>query len=348
MRLIERCSAIIKLLPSNSDVVFGHSTWDTYESLFPRIIKHYSFPLVRGGKVTSQGYDVYFSASPALMSSVDDYYTTSGFSQLGVIETTNSLYNVRLLEKVVPSTNLCWMRAILANQLATDGYNWAEQFSKHHSGTYTNQWMSLDLKLFSPGSDPLPGFLTVYEEVPGLDHYEDQTKFLIDNTYWPSYNNPFYSDIFEASGYAKVCEFDETSCHDTAPRAKIFREYHSQIVDVQGGMWMLAYNGFQNDTASLNDSCNAIACRGDLEPSGNGGAFGALDAKVALATEVKRDAGVAPRFYARLGPTTDQQPVFCWSSYPEEADYSHNAHPDCFDFKWQQFPPKTASIDKKV
>ncbi len=342
-RLIERCSAIVKLLPGNSDVVFGHATWDTYESLFPRIIKHYSYPLVRANKVTSQGYDVYFSSSPALMSSVDDFYTSSGFAKLGVIETTNSLFNVKLLDQIVPSSNLCWMRALLSNQLATSGYNWAQQFSRYHSGTYTNQWMSLDLTKFQPGQLPESGFLTVYEEVPGLDHYEDQTQFLINNAYWPSYNVPFYPDIFQASGYAKVCQFDKNNCYDTAPRAMIFKQYKDQVTDLKGGMWILSYNSWQNDTASQYDSCNAIACRGDLEPdAASVGAFGALDAKVALASDVKRNAGQRPTFYARLGPTSDQQPVFCWSSFAESSSYSHNAHPDCFNFTWQQFPPSTA------
>jgi hypothetical protein len=33
LKTFERCSAIIKVLPDKSDVVFGHATWDTFESL---------------------------------------------------------------------------------------------------------------------------------------------------------------------------------------------------------------------------------------------------------------------------------------------------------------------------
>jgi len=341
--LVERCSAIIKVLPDMSDVTFGHATWDSYESLFPRIIKHYNFPLMRGG-FAEHHYDVYFSSSPALLSSVDDFYTVSGYAQLGVMETTNSLFNIKLLDKVAHESNLCWMRVILSNQLATSGASWAEVFAKYHSGTYTNQWMAMDLKLFSEGSAPLPGFLTVLEEVPGLVHYEDQTEFLNKFSYWPSYNNPFYEDIFEASGYAKACLLDKSSCHDTAPRASIFRDYQSSIVDIKGTEDILSHNDWQTDLASLNDSCNSIACRGDLEPvTRKIGAFGALDAKVSSANLAKRYPGTAPVFFARLGPTHDQQPVFCWSSFVNAADYSHNGHPDCFDFDWKSFPAPTAA-----
>lgn len=74
---VERCSAIVKLLPNYADVVYGHATWDTYESLGPRIFKHVSYPLHQDGYF-KQPYDVYFSSSPGLLSSVDDFFTVSG------------------------------------------------------------------------------------------------------------------------------------------------------------------------------------------------------------------------------------------------------------------------------
>eukprot|EP01034_Spumella_vulgaris_P031851 gene31851-39343_t len=279
--LVNRCSAIVKLLPDNSDVVYGHATWDSYEGLSPRILKHYSFPLLRNGKAEHH-YDVHFSSSPALLTSVDDFFTVSGYAQLGIIETTNELYNLKLLDQVVPESVLSWTRAITANQIANSGAHWAETFARYHSGTYTNQWMALDLKLFTPGSPPKDGFFTVFEEVPGIVHIEDQTKALISEGYWGSYNTPFYKDISEASGYAALCEKSSEQCHDTCPRALIFKQYQDQITDVTGGQWML----------------------GDLEPKEVWrGAYGALDAKVTTATLSKRNPGVAPVYYARLGPT---------------------------------------------
>lgn len=70
-------------------------------------------------------------------------------------------------------------RARLANQLAHSGQSWAEIFSLFHSGTYVNQWMVLDFKKFTSGTDPQTGFLTVLEEVPGYIHYEDMTEVLV-------------------------------------------------------------------------------------------------------------------------------------------------------------------------
>lgn len=40
----DHCSAFIKVLPDQSDVVFAHNTWDDYRNMGPRIFKHYIFP----------------------------------------------------------------------------------------------------------------------------------------------------------------------------------------------------------------------------------------------------------------------------------------------------------------
>jgi hypothetical protein len=40
----DHCSAFIRLLPDNSDVIFAHNTWDDFQNAAPRIFKQYSFP----------------------------------------------------------------------------------------------------------------------------------------------------------------------------------------------------------------------------------------------------------------------------------------------------------------
>jgi hypothetical protein len=337
--LVERCSSIIKLVENKSDVVFGHATWDTFESLGPRILKHYSLPIMRR-QHAEHHYDVYFSSSPGVLSSIDDFFTVSGYAQLGVMETTNSLYNLRLLNDIVPNTVLSWTRAVTSNQMASSGSDWAVQFARYHSGTYTNQWMAMDLKKFTPGLAPEAGFLTVFEEVPGLTHTKDMTDVLIKQGYWASYNVPYFPDIAQASGYAKLCQVNKDYCFETAPRAYIFRDNQANVSDLSGGNWMLSYNDFQHDVASRNDSCSTIACRGDLEPDvASRGAFGALDTKVSSAVNAKRYPGNAPRILARLGPTSQQQPTFCWSQMADEQQYVHNGQPDCYDFAPIIFPP---------
>ena len=77
---VDHCSALIKLLPDRSDVLFGHNTWDDYQCAFPRIFKRYQYRHLLGGASGtekwghSMWFDVHFSSSPGLLSSVDDFY----------------------------------------------------------------------------------------------------------------------------------------------------------------------------------------------------------------------------------------------------------------------------------
>lgn len=351
-RRVERCSALVKLLPDGSDVLFGHNTWDGYQGMAPRIFKHYSFSLFRGNDVPAQPYDVQFSSSPLLLSSVDDFFVLDGAANLGVIETTNSLFNVRLLDLVVPQSALSWQRAQVANVVAASGAAWPELFARYHSGTYTNQWIVLDLALFSPGVAPSAGFLSVLEEVPGKVVWADQTATLVRQGFWSSYNNPFYSEIRELSGYTALCRGGASeACYDQSPRAVLFVQYQDSVTVMAGMQAIMQYNNYTLDAASAGDACAAIACRGDLPEPLEGGPFGALDAKISSARLARRapsSAGqqpYAPRIYAHLGPTMSggTLPPFCWSaSYPEGASeirYSHQGHPDCFDFGWHTFGP---------
>jgi hypothetical protein len=345
LKAFERCSAIIKLLPDLSDVIFGHTTWDSFEGIGPRILKNYHFPMMRG-EYPEHYYDTFFSSSPGLLSSVDDFFIINGYANLAVTETTNSIYNLTVLDLVKPESVLSWTRAIVSNQLASNGYDWATQFSKYHSGTYVNQWMVLDLKRFSVGKAPEKGFFTVFEETPGLVHYEDMTDTLITDSYWASYNIPYFQDIIEASGNGILCSKDSDYCYETAPRALLFQQYHSQVNDIEGGKWILGYNSYQNDSLSKNDPCNTITCRGDLyeEKFLWRGAYGGLDVKVSSFVNAKRKSGINPIIHTRLGPSNDQQKTFCWSDIENNVTqkrslYSHNGQPDCFDFPYVTFPP---------
>lgn len=133
------------------------------------------------------------------------------------------------------------------------------------------------------------GFLTVLEEIPGYIHWADQTAHLLSVGYWASYNNPYFPDISVLSGNADLCDIDVVSCYDTDPRAMIFKQKQGKVNSLKDLQYLMGYNNFQIDPLSLNDSCNAIACRQDLEPNrDNVYPFGAIDMKVTSATMLLR------------------------------------------------------------
>lgn len=359
---LERCSGLIKVLPGWSDVLFAHNTWDGYGGLGPRIFKKYSYPITaRKSSSNSPSeyipYTTYFSSSPILLSSVDDFFVLNGRASLGVIETTNSMFNLPLLDLVKPETVLSWQRSTAANMLSSSGSEWAQIFSRYHSGTYTNQWMILDTAMFVPGTAPKTGFFTVLEEVPGLIVYDDMTSVLVEQQFWSSYNSPFFPEIQEASGYAKLCKKGASNaCYEKAPRAQLFKQYQSTVIDMPTMEALMQYNNFTADAASDDDSCKAIACRGDLQPiESDAGAFGALDAKIGSVLLAKSASGVAqktagtsresdsgefsPPIFIHLGPATSSGslPPFCWAQFDSVSNghvYSHIGQPECFDFSW--------------
>ena len=67
-----KCSALIKLLPGNADLLTSHDTWSEYQSML-RIFKLYHLPYqqlvpqVPGGAISMSSY-------PGKLQSEDDYY----------------------------------------------------------------------------------------------------------------------------------------------------------------------------------------------------------------------------------------------------------------------------------
>jgi len=345
-----RCSSLFKLAPDNSDVYFAHNTWDSFTANGPRTIKHYKTPSF-SAEDASMTRDMYLSSSPGLLSSVDDYYTVySDQSAFAVIETTNDIMAPELFKKVVPESCLSWMRVTASNAMASDGTSWAQVFSRYASGTYTNQWQVGDMNKFVAGSSPRPGFFTVVEEIPGKVHYEDMTGFLNEHKYWPSYNVPYFDDIYHESGNEAACKAGtkngETDfCYDTCSRAQIFAMRQDTVVDMASMQAMISYNDYLNDPISNGDPCAAIACRRDLSEGKSSYPAGAMDGKASSATTVQASVALAragksasPIMHARMGPTHDEVKPFCWSDQAEE--YVHEGQPDCFAFEWLAFPPQ--------
>lgn len=355
----DHCSALVKILPDYSDVLFGHVTWDDYQCAAPRIFKSFEYPYLKNNEPVGW-YVTHFSSSPGMLSSVDDFYINRGTTYSAVMETSLDIYENDLLDKLQPLSVLAWMRTITANFLATGGDDWVKVFSTHASGTYSNQWMILDLNKFSAGQKPQAGFLTVLEEMPGYIHWEDMTDYITKSSYWPSYNNPYFQDIADISGQTDLCASDDMFCYDTDPRGQIFAAHQANIQTAEDFEKMLGYNHYETDPISQNNSCHAISCRMDLQPNVTlRYPFGAIDAKMSsysLALPATADAITdydheyygalsIPMVKSRFGMTHDTQEPFCWDKFKDKTDirgkpFNHYGHPECFDYDWITLPPK--------
>ncbi|CAI6362403.1 unnamed protein product [Macrosiphum euphorbiae] len=343
----ESCSVLIKLLPGSKELFFSHVTGNRYETML-RIQKRYrlNYKESKSSYQLVLGHDITFSSYPGFIYSMDDFYLIS--SGLAVTETTISVYNPQLWTYVQPVGQvLVFVRAMVANRLASDGLAWTKLFKKYNSGTYNNQWLVINYSLFRPGRKlPRRGLLFMLEQIPGLVETRDLTESFLNQTYWAGYNVPFLPAISEASGQDDMVKrYGNWFSYKDTPRARILARDHVGVTDVPSMMHLMRSNDFRNDPESRCESCappysaaNAISSRDDLNDKDGVYPFealgysnkGAIDAKVTSHMTFKK-----LRFLAVSGPTRGtggRLGEFCFSK-SHVANFSHIGLPDCWSFK---------------
>jgi len=129
----------------------------------------------------------------------------------------------------------------------------------------------------------------------------------LERNYWPSYNIPYFPEIYNRSGYpqftakvrARQAVLAATAPDDTAnaqwgnvinslsyqlaPRAKISRRDQSTVSDLAGLKAYMRSNSFRTEPFSGGSAFGAICGRGDVDPA-KPKASGCSDAKVGVKT----------------------------------------------------------------
>lgn len=339
------CSALVKVLADQTDLLIGHNTWTHYANML-RIYKLYDLKFQKSSTDTSiiPGHTLAFPSYPTRLYSGDDFYITS--AGLVTMETSIENSNPDLWKYITPECIFENMRVMAANRLASSGAEWVSIFGRENSGTYNNEWMVVDMKLFDTVGELKDGLLWVLEQMPDHIESEDMTHMLRDRSYWPSYNIPYFKDIYEISGTADLAKkYGDWFTWEGAPRAKIFARHHSDVTDLESLMTLMEYNDFKHDDLSVCNCTppysgeNAIAARSDLNPPDGMYPFsalghrlhGAIDMKV---TSAKLLASAPLAAYASSGPTHSQQPPFQWSTSGNPFGIP-KGHPDRWYFKPQ-------------
>jgi len=336
------CSALIRLLPLNSDLLVSHDTWNSYQSML-RLVKKYSLPYKKSLRSSSTvpGHTMSFSGYPGVIYSGDDFTIAS--SGLTILETTIGNSNRDLWKHLKPQSVLEGIRSTVANRLATDGRSWTKWFSKHNSGTYNNQWMVVDYNKFNPGEPKLQkDLLWILEQIPGYIQLGDMTKVLEEQNYWPSYNTPYFKDVFNMSGdFNLMKQYGDWFSYENTPRAKIFKRDAPKVNDIASMIKLMRYNDYTKDPLSGCDCSppysaeNAISARNDLNPRNGTYPFPALSHRSHGGTDMKLTSFYLAREYkmvAQGGPTWDSLPPFRWSEQ-DFKDTPHVGQPDLWQFK---------------
>jgi len=221
------------------------------------------------------------------------------------------------------------VRTILANRLSNTALGWSQTIAKYNSGTYNNQWIVFDYKLFTPNQKVPQGALYIVEQIPGYVEMADVTEFLNNQGYWPSYNTPYFVDIFNKSGYGEmVAKQGNAFSYSANPRANIFRRDQNTVNSIQSMQHMMRENDYLHDPLSLGDPGNAISSRFDLERWGNNSfPFGGLDSKFTNSRMMSNFSCIAVS-----GPTWQSLPPFSWSG--EWGFVPHPGQPELWKFDW--------------
>ncbi|XP_006819530.1 putative phospholipase B-like 2, partial [Saccoglossus kowalevskii] len=129
------CSALIKMLPGNSDLYVSQVTWSAYQTML-RILKKYDFPFKEAQIKSSviPGRMMSFSSAPGKLYSGDDFYIIG--NGLVSLETTIGNSNDALWKYIKAKGQVLeWMRNIVSNRLAHNATMWADIFKQYNSGT---------------------------------------------------------------------------------------------------------------------------------------------------------------------------------------------------------------------
>lgn len=310
------CSALVRVTPGFEDMFMGHSSWFYYGAT-NRIFKHYTF---NTNDDSIKAKTMSFSSYAGYLESLDDFYVLS--SGLVMLQTTINCLNPSLYANVSPNSLLAWQRVRVANHMATSGAEWADYSMRYNSGTYNNQYMIINNNLWEAKKPLQDNLLWVIEQMPGHVASGDQTDYLRMGGHWPSYNIPFFPEIYNISGNAAAAEkFGPQKSYQLAPRAKIFRRDAGNVTSLEEFQDILRYNDYTNDEFSDGDPWNAICSRGDLAV--NATPSGCYDTK---ATSVGK--ALEMESWALSGPTLSHDlPAFSWKNFTQ---HPHEGLPEEF------------------
>jgi len=329
------CSCLIRLTPDKMKLFSSHVTWSGFSTML-RIYKTYKIAF---HEPSTKANGVSFSSFPGNLPSGDDFYVTN--TNLVVMETTNGVMNASLFRNVTEQTVPFWIRVVVANRMASNGDEWTTFFSLYNSGTYNNQWMVVDNKLFTPGKDLPAGTLWIAEQIPGYVVRGDVTSVVNQQGSWVSYNVPYFPFVYNISGYpAYYKKYGDDFSYSQCARAKIFRRDAPKVQTLQDMKNIMRYNQWQTDPLSLDDACKGISARCDLNSPQKTNtmnpysAFGGIDAKI-----TSNEISGSLQAWAVNGPTWDSQPPFAWTK--EWDSVPHFGQPKVFDFDFVTIKPLT-------
>lgn len=328
------CSAMVGLMKDYSDIFIGHDTWSSYSELHA-VLKQYTFniSLFKAKKIS-------FSTRTGKIGSIDDFWTAD--TGLLVFETTMHNFNQTSKNLISPASVLTWIRSYYAMLSSDNGRSWTENFIRENSGTYNNEYVVLDSKLFEPGKKPSANLLWMIEQFPGFSKSADITNVLIENFSFFGVNAPYFNESFDYADYPYQQEKEPDKkdfwSYWEQPRLLVFLDHKDSVNTYSDFQNLLRLNNYKDEKEkNYNLPEMGILSRYDLVPSeGNRlhegpSAFGGLDSKTTSISRFKD----YMHFDAINSPNYEQQEPFTFDNWNETPRYGLQTGP--WKFGWQEF-----------
>ena len=265
------------------------------------------------------------SSYPGMTHSMDDWFQLARPEQrLVVTETTNSICDRSLYGLITSRSLMTWQRTAVANLLAGSGEVWTKLFARLNSGTYNNQYMVYDTKLFPSDVAAVPAakagpelpddFLWIIEQFPGGTQSDTVTHLINSRGYWASFNRPYFPDVYTKMGFARAAAtVGEYYSYNMNARNQIFGRDWNKGASIENVKTLMRYNDFRNDPLSQGNAGWAISARYDLleVPQPAKTTNGATDCKITTARLMRpAPAPTAPATAAEAQETATGKPGF--------------------------------------
>ncbi|CAK8997095.1 unnamed protein product [Durusdinium trenchii] len=346
LRLAKRghCSALVRLAPSNSELLVGHSTWSDYGKM-TRIFKYYRFHL----PLSFQSNElIALSSYPGCVSSTDDFYMTD--NGLTIMDTSLEVLNPRVYDRISEDPKRPrlprFLHVMATNRVAKTGTQWTSMLASESLGTGNSQWLVVDYNRFTPNQPLQDNALRLLEQLPGFAHQADVTAELSSRGAWGSFNRPFFQDVRRMSGHEQAeATWGKFYSFAESPRAQLLQRLGASVGDLSGMRSTMTRNSPEDLTPGQpSGPGHAIMARLDLDPMVNNIPNGGIDAKVTNSCLLK-----AMQCQAISGPSHSALPAFRWTTEVDGAKselfqgWPHLGLPDVWDFDFVQMTPKEES-----
>ena len=327
--VLSRCTGMIQMGENDEDIYFAHDSWTDYRSLHA-VIKNYNLPC---DEFISPR--VSLSTQLGLISSVDDWFINE--RGLLVLETTFTLQNRSLYTSyVTPKSVMNWLRTVLGMFTAENVTQYEDQFLRHNSGTYNNDYYVVDTKKLRYGKRAEKDLVHSIAQLPGPFRWiEDLTEELYREGFILSFNVPKNKAASDFMQFERAYGVSSGFCNYTeCCRYLIAKRESPRLRKWDMFQHFMRYGGYKRDLFSLwqgkpNHGC-VISSRGDTDDDvALQNTHGGINTKAVRASEA------LTRMHMHLinSPSYEQNPVLNWSNYPM-SQFEHDGLPEIWNFDW--------------